>query len=209
MHKIQPQSSRLPDLTLSSTAILLLLFTLSAAADYEEGVNAAFSGDFGTAYREFTISAEAGLDVAQYNLAILYFSGQGVEQDFAQAFKWTEAAAQQGHLNAQYNLGSLYLEGQGTQKNVARGLDWFKRAGRSGHANAAYALAKMLENGDIISKDLVEAHAWAATAANNEHKDGIILREKIEQKLTPNDLSEARRIFASWQIEPLPPIMPN
>ena len=78
-------------------------------------MNAAFTGDFDTAFREFSLAAQQGLDLAQYNLAILYFTGQGVDQDYEQAFRWTEAAAVQGHINAQANLASLYLEGTGVR----------------------------------------------------------------------------------------------
>ena len=59
-------------------AIFALLFCLNVKADYEDGVNAAFAGEFDTAFREFSIAAEEGLDLAQYNLAILYFTGQGM-----------------------------------------------------------------------------------------------------------------------------------
>ena len=97
--------------------ILVLLFSkITSFADYEEGVEAAFSGDFDTAFREFTSAAEDGLSLAQYNLGILYFTGQGVSKNLEEAFKWTKAAAEQGHLNAQFNLGSLYLDGQGTER---------------------------------------------------------------------------------------------
>ncbi len=58
-------------------AIIFMFFIARASADYEDGVNAAFDGDFDTAFLEFTIAAESGLDLAQYNLGILYFTGQG------------------------------------------------------------------------------------------------------------------------------------
>ena len=90
-------------------AIALMFIATLVFADYEDGVNAAFAGDFDTAFIEFSEAAEAGLDLAQYNLGILYFTGQGVDQDLDLAFKWTEAAAHQGHVDAQANLASLYL----------------------------------------------------------------------------------------------------
>ena len=80
--------------------VFALLFSLNAKADYEDGVNAAFAGDFETAFREFSRAAEAGLDLAQYNLAILYFTGQGVEQDYAQASHWLGKASAGGDTQA-------------------------------------------------------------------------------------------------------------
>lgn len=181
-------------------AIIVMFFIARVAADYEDGVNAAFDGDFDTAYREFTISAESGLDLAQYNLGILYFTGQGVDRDYDQAFRWTLAAAEQGHLAAQFNLGSLYYEGQGVDRNHGTALEWYSTAGKSGHANAAFFLAEMYQQGETVGSDPVQAHAWASMAISNEHQDGQTLRDDIEQRMDPDQLSQARRLFARWQI---------
>lgn len=170
-------------------------------ADYETGVNAAFAGDFETAYREFARAAENGLDLAQYNLAILYFTGQGVERDLEQAFHWTEQAALQGHTEAQANLGSLYFEGDGVAKDVTQGVNWFARAGKAGHANAAFALANMYFEGNPVDRNLVQAHAWARQAASNEHPEATELVRRIERRLDDGELSQSRRLFARWQIE--------
>ncbi len=189
------------NLPFSALFALLLVFPRALFADYEDGVNAAFAGDFETALREFTTAAEAGLDLAQYNLAILYFTGQGVAQDLGKAFQWTEAAALQGHINAQYNLGSLYVAGQGVDRDVDAGVDWFARAGKAGHAAAAFALASLYHAGDELAKDEVLAHAWASQAVYNEHPEAQALKNQIEGELNPDQLGQARRTFARWQIE--------
>ena len=49
-------------LRLIFVAIILTLFGSGANADYEAGVNAAFNGDFDTAFLEFSAAAEAGLE---------------------------------------------------------------------------------------------------------------------------------------------------
>ena len=185
----------------ASSTFLLLLFSTVALADYEDGVEAAFSGDYDTAFKEFTIAAEEGLSLAQYNLGILYFTGQGVEQDFDEAFEWTKKAAEQGHLNAQFNLGSLYVDGQGTQVSVLEGVNWFTQAAKNGHANSAYTLAKMHQEGDFVDSDLVLAHAWAAQSEINEHPEASLLKKEIAQDLSEEEIRQARRIFAAWQIE--------
>ena len=185
----------------ATSIFLLLLSSTVALADYEDGVEAAFSGDYDTAFKEFTIAAEEGLSLAQYNLGILYFTGQGVEQDFDEAFEWTKRAAEQGHLNAQFNLGSLYLDGQGTQVSVLEGVNWFTQAAKNGHANSAYTLAKMHQEGDFVDSDLVLAHAWAAQSEINEHPEASSLKKEIAQDLSTEEIRQARRIFAAWQIE--------
>lgn len=180
----------------------LLALTSSVRADYEQGLDAAFRGDYETAYREFSLAAEAGLDLAQYNLAILYFTGQGVDQNLEQAFRWTEAAALQGHLAAQANLGSLYMEGSGVEKDVETSIAWFTAAARGGHANSAFALANMYFDGDPVNRDYVLAHAWASMALLHEHPEAESFRSRLESRLDSNELSAARRTYARWQIEP-------
>ena len=173
-----------------------------ALADYEDGLNAALSGDFQTAFREFSIAAEAGLDVAQYNLAILYYKGQGVDQDLNLAFRWTNAAANQGHPGAQANLGSLFLDGSGVEKDVVLGVAWLEASAKSGHADSAITLAKMYNDGDLVAQDYTLSHAWASMALQHQHPEAESLRALIESRLTPSQLSAARRTFARWQIEP-------
>ena len=109
----------------------------------------------------------------------------------------------QGHVNAQFNLGSLYFDGNGVEQSNILGIEWFKSSGRAGHAGASFALAEMFREGERVSKDLVEAHAWAAKAEANAHENGLVLKEEIEEDLSPSQLSEARRLFARWQIESL------
>ena len=204
--------------------VLLLILFPSVFADYEDGVNAAFKGDFETALYEFTVAAEEGLDLAQYNLAILYFTGQGVEQDAAEAFRWTEAAALQGHVAAQFNLGSLYYAGDGVEADTTKAVELFEGAARAGHANAALILANMYADGELAaeeepglftnlrrylpvllsdeqaSNDLVLAHVWANVAIANENSEADALLVDLEGRMSAEQLSQARRQFAQWQI---------
>ena len=179
----------------------LAVLPLPAFGDYEDGVNAALAGDYDTAFREFTIAAEEGLDLAQYNLGILYFTGQGAEQDYEQAFRWTEAAALQGHAGAQLNLGSLYYFGNGVREDRDAAVEWYGNSARAGNAAAAFTLAEMYRDGDHVDRDPVQAHAWAAWAARYDHPEGGTMMDELEDRLQPEQLSEARRIFARWQIE--------
>ena len=98
MRSIEALENRIIGLVTLMLVAIVLFFSPITQGDYEDGVNAAFDGDFDTAYLEFLTAAQDGLDLAQYNLGILYFTGQGVAQDLEEAFRWTEAAANQGHL---------------------------------------------------------------------------------------------------------------
>ncbi len=178
-----------------------LTVSLQAHGDYEEGLDAAQNGDFATALKEFTIAAEQGLDLAQYNLAILYFTGQGVEQDFDEAFKWTKAAAEQGHTNAQFNLGALYYTGSGTAVDLDAALQWYSNAAQAQHAVAQYNLATMYENGEGTDLDLVQAYFWANASQYNEYSEATILLQALAAKMSAEQITAARGAFARWLLE--------
>lgn len=189
-------------------ALSTILTAPEAFADYEDGVTAAHNGDYATALREFTAAAETGLDLAQYNLGILYYLGQGVEQDYAQALRWTLAAAEQGHVNAQFNLASLYYYGTGTAVDYAQALRWNLAAAEAQHAGAQHSLAKMYELGEGTEVDLVRAHFWASASQYNANAEQDVaasseasnLLGELAAKMTAEQLSEARKAFAEWAI---------
>jgi TPR repeat protein len=188
--------------TLMYPALCLFLgFSPILLADYEDGVNAAFKGNFDMAFHEFSLAAEEGLDLAQYNLAILYFMGQGVEKDVGMAFKWTETAALQGHQAAQYNLGSLYYSGDGTDKDLDEAINWYSEAATGGHPEAAFLLAKMYQEGEGVASDSIQAHAWASLAISRDHQKAGDVRSDIEKSMSDDQLSQAKRLFARWQIK--------
>ena len=60
---------------------------------------------------ELKVLAEQGHDFAQFNLALCYWDGEGVEKDFKQAIKWFKKAANQEHAWSQNNLGLCYEYG--------------------------------------------------------------------------------------------------
>jgi len=78
------------------------------AGPYEDGLAAYQRGDYATALDYLRPQAEQGDVNAQYDLALMYFNGEGVPQDFTEAEKWWRKAAEQGNAEAQYNLGVMY-----------------------------------------------------------------------------------------------------
>ena len=177
---------------------IVLALSSVAAADYEDGINAAFEGDYETALREFTAAAEAGLDLAQFNLALLYYNGQGVKQSFRNALEWAEKAGNQGHATAQYMLGTLYYNGQGTRSNAAQALEWYQLAAAQGHAQAQYNLATMYRDAEGTEQDLVKAHFWANVARENEFAPAQELQQEIARMMTNDQQRQAEQDFIEW-----------
>lgn len=121
-------------------ACAMVLTAVSAQAgggDFERAAAAHRQGDYQTAVKLWQPLAEKGQVDAQYNLGVMYYSGDGVKQDYAAAAKWFRMAAEQGDKQAQFYLGSMYLNGEGVKQSESEAQKWYtmnRRAHRHNHA---------------------------------------------------------------------------
>ncbi len=102
---------------------------------------------------------------AQYNLGVMYASGEGVPQDDAEAVRWYRMAAEQGHAEAQNNLGVMYDNGRGVTQDDAEAVRWYRIAAEQGEPRAQFNLAGMYDNGRGVTQDDAEAVRWYRIAA--------------------------------------------
>ena len=85
----------------------------------------------------YTMAANQGYAIAQYNLGTIYHEGRsGVAQNYAKAIYWYTKAAEQGHLEAQNNLGVIYKNGEGVPKNLSQAVKYFTLAAELGETFA-------------------------------------------------------------------------
>ena len=66
---------------------------------------------------------------AQFNLALCYQSGIGVQQNQLEAIKWYGKAVEQGYANAQHNLGVYYNTGQAVPQDYSEAARWYTNVG--------------------------------------------------------------------------------
>jgi len=78
-------------------------------------------------FEESRKQAETGNPTAQFNLAMHYYYGFGVEESDEEAFKWYEKAAMQGHSDAMHNYAWCYT-GYGIPPDMAKYYEWEKKA---------------------------------------------------------------------------------
>jgi TPR repeat protein len=183
---------------------------------YEQGLDALYAGDYDTALREFRIAAAAGLELAQYNLGVMYYTGEGVEQDYQQAAQWLTQAAELGHLRSQFNLATMYYNGLGVtsplmrvwplsllsrNQNRRQAARWYEQAAEYEHGEAQYNLATMYEAGEGVAQDPVTAYRWARLARDNEVADAAALVTRLEASLSPAQLNQAQTDYAQWVLE--------
>src|SRR6476619_7636540 len=99
-----------------------------AAGTFEDAGDAHARGDYAKALRLIRPLANDGDAAAQFNLGLMYMTGQGVQQDNAAAALWFRKAAEQGYALAQSNLGTLYLYGHGVTQDDNEAVMWFRKA---------------------------------------------------------------------------------
>lgn len=107
-----PVRDRYAPYILVVVGIILMVAAIGAArADVESGMQALAREDYSVALNEFTKTARAGDQRAQYQLGLMYANGDGVPQDFAAAAKWFRLAADRGYASAREGLRFLASTG--------------------------------------------------------------------------------------------------
>jgi TPR repeat protein len=77
------------------------------------------------AFQYYSKGAQLGDQRCEYDIGVMYYSGEFVKQNFAQAIFWFDKAAKHGYYDAHYNLGVMYYEGQGVKPNKVQSLIHF------------------------------------------------------------------------------------
>ena len=159
--------------------------------------------DYQEAIRWFRLAAEQGDAVAQFNLGVMYYGGEGVPQDYEEALRWFRLAAEQGDAVAQFKLGVMYREGQGVPQDYEEALRWYKLAAEQGYAVAQGNLGSSYSKGEGVTQDYVLAHMWynlATSQLSGEDRETAVRnRDIIAEKMTSEQLAEARRLAREWK----------
>jgi len=73
-------------------------------------------------------AAESGNAAGQFNLAMHYDYGFGIEESDEEAFKWYEKAAQQEHSDGMHYTAWAYGHGRGVEPDMEKFYEWEKKA---------------------------------------------------------------------------------
>jgi uncharacterized protein len=152
---------------LGVSIVCSVLITVGRAADFESGLRALDRGDYAAALKEFAPLAERGDDLAQYNLAVMYYRGDGVDQNYKEAERLFRLSAKQGYAQAQYFLGYMISEGKGVHADKPEAAKWFRLAAEQGVPLAEFRLAAMYMTGNGTPQDDKEFVYWLKRAAEH------------------------------------------
>ena len=141
--------------------LLILLFlslSLSSPAFADKAYDLYQAGDFNGAAAEWLKKARNGSSSAQFNVGVIYSTGEGVPKDLKNSFYWYEKSAKQGNKDALNALGKIYYYGTGLDRpNYLKAYENFLEASKKDNANSYYFLGRLYEFGDGVTKNLPKA----------------------------------------------------
>ena len=115
-------------------------------------------GRFDAAAREFSVAAQCGNAVAQYQLGYLFLHGTGVTADHARATYWWGLSAEQGYVKALACLGALYKgDHDVVTADLRKAAALLTVAAAKGHPLAQYHLGDMCARGHGVTQDFARA----------------------------------------------------
>jgi TPR repeat protein len=164
---------------------------------YDDGLGT--PQDYKQAMAWYEKAAAQGNAPAQYNMGVLYNQGNGVAQDPKQAASWYEKAAEQGFAPAQAALGFLYDEGRGVEQDYKKALAWYEKAAEQGFTKVRTNLGILHAEGQGTAQDYAEAYKWWTLDKENGDEDAKANLEKLEAKMTPEQIAEGRRRAQAWK----------
>jgi len=135
-------------------------------------------------YQRMVKQAETGDVKAQYDIAMMYLKGRGVEQSDKQARYWLTKAAARHDEKAITRLGILNYKGEGGKTDYKKAAKLFSQVSQNSTL-AQYYLGEMYAEGSGVEKNHETAIAWYKKAAEGgfDRARGKIINLEEELKM--------------------------
>ena len=82
-------------------------------------------------------------------------------------------------------------------------IDQLRLKAEQGDAEAQFNLGVMYDDGRGVPQDYIQAHMWYNLSASNRTGDkrdiAVSDRDRVAEKMPPEDISEAQRLASEWQ----------
>jgi TPR repeat protein len=165
-------------------------------AHFVAGLEAYNANNLPLAHTEFLAGAEEGHIDSQFNVALMYENGIGVDKDAKKALEWYRKASLQGSSAAQFNLGVLYENGRGTKVDFAAANEWYRAAAVQGDPLAIGNLGMLYIRGDGVPVNKVAGIALLLQSATLDPSPANNAKQNISgtRGLTPQLIQEAQAL---------------
>ena len=143
-----------------------------AQADTASDGDAAFhNGDYAKAKSLLLPLAQQGNAVAERDIWLMYFGGNGFAPDSHEAVRWFLLSARQGQIGAQVNLGVAYALGDGIGRNPAQAYVWFSAAASQRIGRSVAAKFRDRVAAEMTADQLQRAQVAAARCQATRYRD--------------------------------------
>ena len=106
-------------------------------------------------------AAQKGLAQAQYELALLYDTGDRILENRTEAIKWMQKSAEQGFVDAEYAYAIYIDRGYIEGLNITQAIPYYEKAAQKGHLQAIKGLALIYKLGaEGIAPDEEKYYFW-------------------------------------------------
>ncbi len=155
-------------------------------------------------------AAERGNAQAQYDLGLMYATGNGVQKNEALALTWfnrasqnnfaqvlkvkevtspskmsqkfifAKEAAKKGNARAQFDLAMMYHKGEGIKRNEKLAFNYFHKAARNNSVEAKFQMGINFSEGRGVRKQTQLAKYWFKLAAKAGHRTAMAHLASLE-----------------------------
>lgn len=145
--------------------------------DYLKGyMLGAQEGKWIEAFPYLKTEADKGNEAAQYQVALCYERGEGVDANFQEAFSYMYKAAS-GNIpceQAYTHLGLYYRDGMGCSQNYSEAIKWFRKGAESSSiketkTSCTFHMGIMYLEGWGVQQDYAQSVYWFRKAAEQGH----------------------------------------
>ena len=88
-------------------------------------------------------AAKNGNQRAQFDIAMMYATGQGVQRNEKMAFNWFHKSARNNNAVAKHYMGLSFLQGRGVKQQIQLARYWFRLASKQGYGQSVSYLEEI------------------------------------------------------------------
>jgi TonB family protein len=110
--------------------------------------------------------------------------------------------ASQGDAAAEFELANAFFAGREVTRDEAQGMVLLERAARSGLTDAQFQMGEHIYGDGANADKYVMAYMWYSLAQRSGTEQAAAKVGELESRMTPAQLSEARRRVDAWPDEP-------
>ena len=93
----------------------------------------------------------------------------------------------------------MYANARGAPRDYAKAFKWFRLSADQGFARARSQLGMMYAMGLGVERDDIKAHAHCSLAAAAGDSLGGVVRDNLENSMTPAQIAQARQLAEEWR----------